>query len=428
MTAIKKFLELEAAAGIILIFATFAALMVANSGLSVYYEMLISIPAGIHIGDLAIDKPILLWVNDGLMAAFFFLVGLELKREILEGHLSQPQNVTLPIIGAIGGMVVPALIYLSFNYHDEINRIGWAIPAATDIAFALGILMLVGKQVPTALKVFLVTLAIIDDIGAIVIIALFYTEQLEMTPLLISAACLIVLTILNKRGVTDIPPYMFVGGILWVAVLKSGVHATLAGVLLAFYIPMRDKRDKDFSPVKHLEKSLHSTVAFFVLPLFAFANAGIDFRELTIDAISHPITLGIALGLLIGKPLGIFGICFLAVKTKLARLPAGVNWLHIFGVSLLCGIGFTMSLFIGSLAFETTGSNIIVDERLGILVASFISAIVGFSVLKLASKLYPVSDSAISATLDTSTIEQPKAGWTPSQAKRTRSNSKLITD
>ncbi|REL26485.1 Na+/H+ antiporter NhaA [Thalassotalea euphylliae] len=384
MTAIKKFLQLEAAAGLILLFTTLLALIVANSGLSVYYEMLIQIPAGIHIGELSINKPILLWVNDGLMAAFFFLVGLELKRELLEGHLAEPKNTFLPLFGAVGGMVIPALIYLVINYQDESNRIGWAIPAATDIAFALGILMLLGKQVPASLKVFLVTLAIIDDIGAIVIIALFYTQQLETAPLLISATCLMVLTLLNRKGVTDIPAYMFVGGILWVAVLKSGVHATLAGVLLAFFIPMRDQKKPEHSPVKQLESSLHSSVAFVILPLFAFANAGIDFRELTIDAISHPITVGIALGLLIGKPLGIMSMCYIATKLGIAKLPAEITWRHIFGASVLCGIGFTMSLFIGSLAFETTGSNIIVDERLGILMASLIAAIAGYTILKFA--------------------------------------------
>ncbi|REL35229.1 Na+/H+ antiporter NhaA [Thalassotalea euphylliae] len=392
MTTIKKFLQLEAAAGLILLFATLLALLVANSALSVYYEMLIQIPAGIHIGGLAINKPILLWVNDGLMAAFFFLVGLELKRELLEGHLSEPKNTLLPIFGAIGGMVIPALIYLALNYHDEVNRIGWAIPAATDIAFALGILMLLGKQVPAALKIFLVTLAIIDDIGAIVIIAVFYTQQIETVPLFISAICLVILTLLNKKGVSDIPAYILIGGILWVAVLKSGVHATLAGVLLAFFIPMRDSKNPDHSPVKQLESSLHSSVAFVILPLFAFANAGIDFRELTSEAITHPITLGIALGLVIGKPLGIMSMCFVAIKLGIARLPTGIGWYHIFGVSVLCGIGFTMSLFIGSLAFETTGSNIIVDERLGILLASFISAILGFMILKNASATQTLSD------------------------------------
>lgn len=383
MTALKKFLQLEAAAGILLIAATIFALIVANSPLNHFYEMLISIPAGLHIGQLSIDKPILLWVNDGLMAAFFFLVGLELKREVLEGQLSNPRNVVLPILGAIGGMVVPALIYLYFNYNDEINRMGWAIPAATDIAFALGILALLGSRVPAALKMFLVTLAIIDDIGAIVIIAMFYTEQIATVPLFIAIACLSVLTILNRRHVTDIPAYMFVGGILWVSLLKSGVHATLAGVLLAFFIPMWSSEKRDFSPVKHLEHSLHSSVAFVILPIFAFANAGISFADISWDSFTHPITLGIALGLLLGKPIGIFGICYLAVKFNWAQLPDRMTITQLFGISVLCGVGFTMSLFIGSLAFETTGSNILVDERLGILIASFSSAIIGFFIIKL---------------------------------------------
>jgi Na+:H+ antiporter, NhaA family len=383
MTALKKFLQLEAAAGILLIAATILALIVANSPLNHFYEMLISIPAGLHIGQLSIDKPILLWVNDGLMAAFFFLVGLELKREVLEGQLSNPRNIVLPILGAIGGMIVPALIYLYFNYNDEVNRMGWAIPAATDIAFALGILALLGSRVPAALKMFLVTLAIIDDIGAIVIIAMFYTEQIATVPLAIAIVCLSVLTMLNRRNVTDIPAYMFVGGILWVSLLKSGVHATLAGVLLAFFIPMWSTEERGFSPVKHLEHSLHSSVAFVILPIFAFANAGISFADISWHSFAHPITLGIALGLLLGKPIGIFGICYLAVKLNWAKLPDKMTITQLFGISVLCGVGFTMSLFIGSLAFETTGSNILVDERLGILIASFSSAIIGFIIIKL---------------------------------------------
>jgi len=382
MTALRKFFQLETAAGILLIAATILALIVANSPLNQFYEMLISIPAGLHIGQLSIDKPILLWVNDGLMAAFFFLVGLELKREVLDGQLSNPQDIVLPILGAIGGMVVPAAIYLYFNFSDEINRMGWAIPAATDIAFALGILALLGSRVPASLKMFLVTLAIIDDIGAIVIIALFYTEQIATVPLVVAIACLSVLAILNRRQVIDIPAYMFVGGILWVSLLKSGVHATLAGVLLAFFIPMWSSEKRDFSPVKHLEHSLHRSVAFVILPIFAFANAGISFADLTWESLAHPITLGIALGLLVGKPVGIFGICICAIKLNWAKMPDNMNMQQLFGISVLCGVGFTMSLFIGSLAFETTGSNILVDERLGILVASFCSAILGFAIIK----------------------------------------------
>lgn len=382
MSSLRKFLKLEASAGIILMFATLLALVVANSPLSVYYEMLIGIPAGLHIGAIAINKPLLLWINDGLMAAFFFLVGLELKREMLEGQLSNPTNVVMPIIGAIGGMVVPAGIYLLFNFDDTVNRMGWAIPAATDIAFALGILALLGRRVPTSLKMFLVTLAIIDDIGAILIIALFYTQEIAAVPLVIALSCLGVLTMLNRRGITDIPAYMFVGGILWVSLLKSGVHATLAGVLLAFFIPMWESKRKQYSPVKQLESSLHSSVAFVILPIFAFANAGIDLGAVTMDSLTHPVTLGIAAGLFIGKPLGVFGICYVALKLKLAKLPKGITLSQLFGVSILCGVGFTMSLFIGSLAFETSGNNQIVDERLGILVASIFAALIGFFWLK----------------------------------------------
>lgn len=382
MTAIRQFLKLEAAAGILLMLSALLALIVANTPLSVFYEMLISTPAGVHIGALSVDKPLLLWVNDGLMAVFFFLVGLELKREWMEGQLSNPKNVVLPVVGAIGGMLIPAAIYLFFNFEDDATRMGWAIPAATDIAFALGVLALLGKGVPTSLKLFLVTLAIIDDIGAIAIIAVFYTNDIATVPLIISMLSLLWLSVLNRRGVTDIPAYMFVGGILWLALLKSGVHATLAGVLLAFFIPMRDPKNPSLSPVKHLEHSLHSSVAFVILPIFAFANAGIDFSTITFDSLAHPVTMGIALGLLLGKPLGVFGLCYLTIKAGLAKLPKGMTMYQLAGLSVLCGVGFTMSLFIGSLAFETTGENYLVDERLGILIASLISAVLGYALLK----------------------------------------------
>ncbi|WP_371374743.1 Na+/H+ antiporter NhaA [Thalassotalea aquiviva] len=400
-TIIRKFFDHDAASGIVLMVAALLALVVANSPLSVFYEMLISIPAGIHIGQLSIDKPILLWVNDGLMAVFFFLIGLELKREILQGELSKPSQVALPVMGAIGGMIVPAAIYLLFNIDNETTRQGWAIPAATDIAFALGILALLGKQVPTALKVFLVTLAIIDDIGAIVIIALFYTDDIANTPLYIACACLAILWWFNRRNITDIPAYMLVGAVLWISVLKSGVHATLAGVLLAFFIPMEDKKNKYFSPAQHLEDSLHSSVVFVILPIFAFANAGISVTTINMEAILHPVTLGIAFGLLLGKPLGVFGICYLAVKTKLAKLPQGMTMLQLAGLSCLCGVGFTMSLFIGSLAFEATGK--MIDERLGILTGSFLSALLGFALVKFSLLKSPQGDTKVDDSVDIAT-------------------------
>lgn len=382
MNSLQHFFKLEAASGILLMGATVIALLVANSPLSDYYNMLVSVEAGMHVGNFEIDKPILLWINDGLMAVFFFLVGLELKREMMEGQLSRPRNVVLPMIGAVGGMLVPAMIYTFFNFDEPSTRAGWAIPAATDIAFALGILALLGRSVPSSVKLFLVTLAIIDDIGAILIIALFYTHNIAMIPLAIAAVCLIALTALNKRRVVDIPAYMLIGVVLWIALLKSGVHATLAGVLLAFFIPMRSREKiKSYSPVKYLEHSLHPSVAFVILPIFAFANAGVDLRNITVESLTHPVTLGIALGLFVGKQVGIFGLCALSIKLGIAKLPRRMTFLQLYGVSVLCGVGFTMSLFIGSLAFDEA-QNTLIDERLGILMASLLSAIVGYFVLK----------------------------------------------
>lgn len=378
---VSDFLKREAAPGILLIVATVLALIVANSPLDIYYNKLISLPVQVSAGDWAIDKPLLLWINDGLMAIFFFLVGLELKREVCEGELSNPKDIVLPATGAVGGMAVPALIYVFFNWGDSTAMTGWAIPAATDIAFALGILALLGSRVPTSLKVFLVTLAIIDDIGAIVIIALFYTSNITETALIVAAVCLAILWRMNRKNVVDIPAYILVGVVLWVAMLKSGVHATLAGVVLAAMIPMRDKKQPSYSPVLHLEHSLNSSVSFAILPLFAFANAGIGFGNIAPEGIFHPVTFGIFLGLVVGKQVGVFGFCYLLVKLKLASLPKDLNLMHIYGCSLICGVGFTMSLFIGSLAFEETGVNLIFDERVGILAGSLVSAVLGYIVL-----------------------------------------------
>lgn len=383
---LNDFLKRESSAGITLILATVLALIVANSALNVYYELLISTPVVFSVGTFAIDKPLLLWINDGLMAVFFFLVGLELKRELREGELSNPDNVRLPVIGAVGGMGVPALIYAWFNWGDPVAMAGWAIPAATDIAFALGVLALLGSRVPVALKVFLVTLAIIDDIGAIVIIALFYTSKISSGALIVAAISIAVLFVMNKRNVVAIPSYMLVGLVLWGAMLKSGVHATLAGVILAMFIPMRDKKNADYSPVSRLEHSLHPAVSYAILPIFAFANAGIVFAGMSPEAIFHPVTFGIFLGLVVGKQIGVFGFCFIAVKLGLAKLPKDLSMIQIYGCSLLCGIGFTMSLFIGSLAFEETGVNLIFDERLGILAGSVVSAVLGYMVLYKFSK------------------------------------------
>lgn len=354
----------------------------ANSALMDYYQLLLGTPVEIRIGSFEIAKPLLLWINDGLMAVFFFLVGLELKREVLEGELVDRRNIILPAIGAIGGMFVPAAIYLYFNAGDSVAQQGWAIPAATDIAFALGVLALLGSRVPISLKIFLTTLAIFDDLGAIIVIAFFYTSKLSLSALIVTALCLPILFVLNRKNVVSNSPYMLIGVIMWVAMLKSGVHATLAGVLLAMFIPMRSKAEPAVSPLMRLEHDLHSIVAFFILPIFAFANAGINFSGMGSEQLFHGVPLGIALGLFVGKQVGIFGLCGLAIKLKLADLPKGMNWASFYGTAALCGIGFTMSLFIGSLAFEETGVNLLFDERLGIVIGSLLSGLLGYLILK----------------------------------------------
>ena len=382
---IRNFLRMESAGGIVLMAAAALALIAANTGAAGLYALFIETPVEIRIGALEIAKPLFLWVNDGLMAIFFFLVGLELKREFLEGELSRPANVMLPAIGAVGGMVVPVAIYFLLNHGDEAAMRGWAIPAATDIAFALGILTLLGSRVPVSLKVFLVSLAIFDDLGAIVIIAIFYSADLSMNALFIALACLAILATMNRRNVMSVSSYVFVGLIMWTAVLKSGVHATLAGVALAAFIPMRDPNDKSHSPLRELEHDLHQIVAFGVLPLFAFVNAGIDLSGIGFEDLLHSVPLGISAGLFVGKQLGIFLLCFLAIKFGLARLPDGSGWGGLYGVSILCGVGFTMSLFIGSLAFEnaTLDQSMVFDERLGIILGSLLSGIFGYVVLYL---------------------------------------------
>jgi len=380
--SINDFLKLEAASGIILMFAAVAAMIIANSPFMVYYDMLLNIPVQVSIGTFEIAKPLLLWINDGLMALFFFLVGLELKREFLEGDLSQPGQVTLPAIGALGGMLVPALCYVAFNYNDPAAINGWAIPTATDIAFALGILSVIGSKVPLQLKVFLTSLAIFDDLGAIIVIALFYTDQLSLLSLIVAASVLAILFTMNKRGVTNTAPYIFLGIVLWIAVLKSGVHATLAGVVLAFFIPIKGDEGEP-SPLKSLEHNLHSLVAFIILPVFAFANAGISFAGIGIEQVMAPVPLGIIVGLVVGKQLGVFGFCFIAIKLGWAQLPSNVNWRLLYGAAILCGVGFTMSLFIGSLAFEQgNGTNLIFQDRLGIVIGSLISGIFGYFIIK----------------------------------------------
>lgn len=381
-SGINALLAHEASGGILLMLAAAAALICANSALEPYYQLLLSTPVEVRVGALEIAKPLLLWINDGLMAVFFFLVGLELKRELLEGELSDKRNIILPGVGAIGGMVVPALIYLYFNSTDPIAAKGWAIPAATDIAFALGVLSLLGSKVPTSIKIFLTSLAIFDDIGAILIIAFFYTSKISLTALIIAGCCIPILWYLNRRNILSKSPYLLIGLVMWIAFLKSGVHATLAGVALAMFIPMRSKKDASISPVVSLEQDLHSIVSFAILPIFAFTNAGINFAGVTSEQLMHGVPMGIAAGLFAGKQIGIFGFCFLFIKLKLTTLPKGMNWLSLYGTAALCGIGFTMSLFVGSLAFEETGVNLLFDERLGIILGSLASGLLGYFVLR----------------------------------------------
>lgn len=379
--AVAQFMAHPTAGGLLLMLATAFAIVLANSPLHSFYNLLIDIPVVIRLGELIISKHLIVWVNDGLMAFFFLLVGLELKREFIDGELSHRSNITLPALGALGGMLVPATIYAAINYDEPIALHGWAIPAATDIAFVLGVLSLLGPRVPSSLKLFLTSLAIFDDVGAIIIIALFYTSKISLLALSISAFCLVLLFSFNRTGTSRLRPYIIVGVIMWVALLKSGVHATLAGVLLAMFIPYKTHDNPFVSPLKNLERILESTVKFFILPVFAFCNAGINLSGVGIKQLIEPIPLGIAAGLFIGKQVGVFSFCWIGIKLGLARRPKEISWLSLYGASILCGIGFTMSLFIGSLAFAEHGIPRHVDERLGILFGSFISAIVGTIIL-----------------------------------------------
>lgn len=384
LAPVRAFLELESAGGILLLGAAILGIALANSPLARQYDLLLNVPVEIRVGAFDIAKPLLLWINDGLMAIFFFLVGLELKREVREGELSSMAKMALPAIGAVGGMAIPALLYLVLNRGDAVAMQGWAIPAATDIAFALGILSLFGSRVPAGLKAFLVSLAIFDDIGAILIIAIFYTHDLSMVALALAGGCLIVLFVLNRRGVVSVVPYLLVGLVMWVAVLKSGVHATLAGVLLALFIPLRDRNDPARSPLRELEHDLNPSVSFAILPLFAFANAGVSLAGLNGAELLHPVTLGIAAGLFVGKQLGVFSFCWLAIKLRIAKLPQSSGWGALYGAAVLCGVGFTMSLFISALAFEQGAGAYEGLDRIGILVGSLISGIVGYLVLRFA--------------------------------------------
>lgn len=385
-TLLRNFLDLEASSGLILMGAAALALLVANSPLSGWYDVLLDIPVEIRVGPLELAKPLLLWINDGLMAIFFLLIGLEVKREIRAGQLSQPSQVILPGIAALGGIAVPALIYVWFNRGDPVAMSGWAIPAATDIAFALGVLYLLGDRIPQPLRLFLMTVAIFDDLAAIIIIAVFYTGDLSVPALVLAGLALIVLLVMNQRGVTRPAAYVIVGVLLWIFVLKSGVHATLAGVALAFAIPMGGQKD-DLHPEGHsllhdMEHALHPWVAYAILPIFAFANAGVPLVGMSLDTLTNPLTLGIATALFLGKQIGVFGASALTIVLGLASRPANAGWTHLYGVALLCGVGFTMSLFISSLAFEHTGVDNVNLARLGIILGSFTSAIAGYLLLR----------------------------------------------
>jgi NhaA family Na+:H+ antiporter len=379
-----RFFQMEAASGLLLIAAAALALIINNSPLAWLYNGLLDVPVVAQVGALKIAKPLLLWINDGLMALFFLLIGLEVKREVLEGHLSKASQIVLPGAAAIGGMVVPALIFWALNKDNPSALSGWAIPMATDIAFALGVLALLGKRVPVSLKLFLMTLAIIDDLGAIIVIALFYSGEMSSVSLMLAALSIVVLIAMNRLGVIKLGPYLIIGLLLWVCVLKSGVHATLAGVVLAFCIPLRTK-NAESSPLLTLEHALHPWVAFGILPLFAFANAGVPLSGVTLESFTHHVPMGIAAGLLLGKTLGVFGLTWLAVKTSMATLPTGANWGQVFGVSILCGIGFTMSLFVGSLAFVPGASEYAGMDRMGILTGSFLAALIGYAITAMAS-------------------------------------------
>lgn len=384
---LEDFIKKESSAGIILIIVTILALFLQNSFLTDFYSSFLHTHVEIRFGDLQIAKPLLLWVNDGLMAIFFFLVGLEVKREVMIGHLSTFSQVLLPAIAAVGGMAIPALVYVLFNAGDDFAMSGWAIPTATDIAFALGILSLLGNRVPVSLKIFLMALAIIDDLGAIIIIALFYTSELSTASIAIAGMALVVLFVLNRLNVNRKAAYILVGMILWVSVLKSGVHATLAGVALAFFIPLssKDADGNEFSMAKTMEHDLHYWVAFLILPLFAFVNAGVDLGGISVEEIAGGVPMGIMLGLFIGKQVGVFGFSWLAIKMGIAQMPQNATMMQLYGVSILTGIGFTMSLFVDSLAFNDSNAFHYAD-KLAILLGSFLSGVVGYLVLKSATK------------------------------------------
>ena len=385
--AVRDFLKWESAGSVVLLAAALLAMLLSNSPLAGLYQSLLDLPFGVTLGAVGLTKPLLLWINDGLMAVFFFLVGLEIKREVLEGELSSLPQLALPGLAAIGGMAVPALIFVAVNWPHPGNLTGWAIPAATDIAFAVGILGLVGTRAPLSLKIFLLALAILDDLGAIVIIAIFFTADLSLLSLGLAGIAILVLVLLNRCNVQSLAAYVLVGIVLWVCVLKSGVHATLAGVVLALAIPLRDPKQPDQSLLRRCEHALHPWISFAIMPVFAFANAGVSLKGLGWGQLLDPVALGVGGGLFLGKQVGVFAMIWLCVTAGLGKLPQGANWLQAYGLACLTGIGFTMSLFIGNLAFPDPSRA--AELRLGVLGGSILSALLGFVILRYVAKPAP---------------------------------------
>lgn len=389
---IKNFIKLESLAGIVLFAAALLAIAIDNSALAPYLEHTLEIPFTVQFGDLSLSKHLLHWINDGLMVLFFLLVGLEIKRELIQGELNTPSKVILPAIAALGGMAVPALIFTIFNMGNDYSMRGWAIPTATDIAFSLGILSLLGSRVPVSLKVFLTALAIFDDMGAIIIIAIFYTADLSFIALMLALFFSAILVVLNRFNVRGYGPYMVVGTALWLSLLESGVHATLAGVILALAIPLKNPKEPDpeFSPSGNLVHILHPWIAYLVLPLFAFANAGVSFEDVPpgLSNIFSPVMLGVGLGLLCGKLIGVFGTTFIAIKLGLANKPTDSTWPQIIGIALVCGVGFTMSFFVGTLAYPggSTTEPYAAWVRLGVIFGSLVAGLLGYVVLRLTTK------------------------------------------
>ena len=385
---VRDFIKKESSAGVILVFVTILAIIIKNSPLSELYSSILHLSVEFQFGDLLhIKEPFIVWINDGLMTTFFLLIGLEIKREVLTGHLSSWSRIALPGFAALGGMLFPALFFILFNYGDEFAMRGWAVPVATDIAFALGVLSLLGKRVPISLKIFLMALAIIDDIGAILIIAIFYTHEISLFAISLMGIFFLILVVMNKLNVTKITAYILIGLLLWISVLESGIHATLAGIILAITIPMNVKKenDKRTSPAKILQKNLHFWVAFLVLPIFAFVNAGIDLMGFSLDYLEHPVSLGVITGLLFGKQIGVMLFAYIAIYFKWATLPRCTTWLQLYGVALLTGIGFTMSFFINTLAYNDSEIFAYTD-RLAILIGSLFSGVLGYLILRKAKR------------------------------------------